>query len=203
MENEGKNTKQLLLEKGALLLAQQGLENLSMRKLGAMVGVSQAAIYRHFANKDELLRAIIQNGYERLVSALRTVLENKGLSPAQKVRQGVHAYIDFVLASPDLFKAVLLQDSNPARQQVHSIQKDIGKNRETFAMFIQVLSEGMAKGDFVPAEPELTALAIWASLTGLASRIAVEKSIAPELRNRLTERFCDIILGGLMYEGRT
>lgn len=200
MENEDKNTKQLILEKGALLLAEQGIEGLSMRKLGALVGVSQAAIYRHYANKDELLRAIIQNGYGRLVSALRAVLENEQLSPAQKVREAVYAYINFVLESPDLFKAVLLQDSSPARQQVHAVRKDIGKNRETFAMFIKVLSEGMAKGNFAPADPELTALAIWASLTGLASRIAVERSIAPDLRNQLIERFCAIILGGLLYE---
>jgi AcrR family transcriptional regulator len=200
MDSAEKSTKLRLLEAGEELLAKQGLPGLSMRKLGAMVGLSQAAIYRHFTNKEELLRAILQAGYERLVIALRTVFEDASLSPPQKVSQGFRAYISYVRESPDVYKAVILQDSGPAKDQVHSMQRDISKHRETFSMMVQVLKDGMDQGYFVPANPELTALAIWSALTGLATRFVIERSIEPLLQEQIFDRFCAIILGGLMYE---
>jgi AcrR family transcriptional regulator len=47
-----------ILDAGMALLAEDGPEGVTMRRLGAHLGVDATAMYRHFADKDELLRAM-------------------------------------------------------------------------------------------------------------------------------------------------
>ena len=48
------------------LFLEGGLEGVSMRKVAKMAGVSAPAIYRHYENKDDLLREIIDEGLQIL-----------------------------------------------------------------------------------------------------------------------------------------
>ncbi|MBA2663432.1 MAG: TetR/AcrR family transcriptional regulator [Bradymonadaceae bacterium] len=51
-----------LIDGASSLLEEEGLEGLNLRRLARMVGVSQPALYRHFAGKDELLAAVGEAG---------------------------------------------------------------------------------------------------------------------------------------------
>ena len=52
------NLRKELIEKGIKMINDTGEEKLSLRKLAVECGVSNAAPYTHFKNKDELLKAI-------------------------------------------------------------------------------------------------------------------------------------------------
>ena len=56
---EGESTRQRLLAAALELVEEEGVEALSMRRLAARVGVSATALYRHFADKDELLQHLV------------------------------------------------------------------------------------------------------------------------------------------------
>ncbi|AEJ20528.1 TetR/AcrR family transcriptional regulator [Gracilinema caldarium] len=188
-----------MLEAGEELLAQQGLPGFSMRKLGRLVGLSEAAIYRHFSNKDELVQTIIQRGYDRLLKTLEEILTDSSRSCIQKTVAAISAYINFALEQPDLFKVVVMQDAGPGKSQVNGLKRGISQSRKTFTLFVAVLSEGMKKGEFAPAPPEITAMTIWACLYGLASRLIIESPLDPELQNQIIQRFSQVILGGLIH----
>lgn len=51
------------------LIDERGLDQLSMRKLGAELGVEAMSLYNHVANKDDLLDAIVDTLYERVIDA--------------------------------------------------------------------------------------------------------------------------------------
>ena len=51
------NLKSKLLEEAVTLISQDGLENLSLRRLATQCGVSHNAIYRHFDSKERLIDA--------------------------------------------------------------------------------------------------------------------------------------------------
>ena len=53
------------------ILSTEGIEGLSMRRVAAAVGVTPTAIYRHFADKDELVAAIVDEGFAMLTHYLR------------------------------------------------------------------------------------------------------------------------------------
>ena len=72
------NLKEELIENGLRYIDKYGVESLSMRKLAEASGVSSAAPYAHFKNKDAFLDAVQDHITENLTEALKTAYENSG-----------------------------------------------------------------------------------------------------------------------------
>lgn len=180
------------------ILEEEGYEALSMRKVGSAVGLSQAAIYRHYKDKAELVSRIIETGYGDLV-ALSAILEGCGEGPEELLAAGIRRYFLFAMERPQLFKAVLLEDIGPAGHEVAVLSAGVSVRRTTFANLVGLLKRGMASGVFGKADPEITAQALWASMFGLAARLVIE-SARPESAVRAGEvidRQIDLLLAGL------
>ena len=56
------NLRETLIEASAHIIKLQGIEGLSLRKLADQVGVSRAAPYHHFKDKNALLAAVAEQG---------------------------------------------------------------------------------------------------------------------------------------------
>jgi AcrR family transcriptional regulator len=89
-----------LLDEAALLIREEGEAGLSMRRLAARAGVSRTAPYHHFKDKQDLLCAIAEEGFNRYLSVLS--LDGSELSE-QKLRQFVRAYLDFALDNVEYY----------------------------------------------------------------------------------------------------
>ncbi len=70
------NLRRALLDEALATIRDHGVEALTLREIGARLGVSRSALYRHFADKRALLTAVATEGFrmlrERLVAAKRT-----------------------------------------------------------------------------------------------------------------------------------
>ena len=64
------NLRQALIDAGIKIINENGEENLSLRKVAAACGVSHAAPYAHFKDKDELIEAIKDNVTEKFMEKL-------------------------------------------------------------------------------------------------------------------------------------
>jgi len=65
-----------LIEKAIEVIDKKGVEGLSLRKVAATCGVSEAAPYSHFANKNDLLAAIKSHVTDKFASALKESLKD-------------------------------------------------------------------------------------------------------------------------------
>lgn len=74
------NLKSKLLEEAVTLISQDGLENLSLRRLATQCGVSHNAIYRHFDSKERLIDACRAYVMQELTRTLELTLS--GLTKA-------------------------------------------------------------------------------------------------------------------------
>lgn len=187
-----------ILAAGITILEEEGYEALSMRKVGAAVGLSQAAIYRHYKDKADLVSRIVEAGYRDLVE-LSAIPAEGGAGPAELLSAGFRRYFDFALTRPRLFKAILLQDIGPAGREVAALEPGVAARRSTFANLVEMLKRGMASGDFREADPEITAQALWASIFGLAARLVIEAG-RPEAAARareVMERQIELLVAGL------
>jgi len=101
--------KNALLAKAIEIIQKEGSEKITLRRLGKEVGVSAMAAYRHFANKEELLQSVAQQGFEVLARVLK---ETKAKDPKQRlVKQGV-AYIAFALDHPAHYQLMFASSEN-------------------------------------------------------------------------------------------
>lgn len=92
--------RRTLLDEAALLLREEGEAGLSMRRLAARAGVSRTAPYHHFKDKQDLLCAIAEEGFNRYMVVLSQ--EGSTLSEAT-LRQFVRDYLDFATNNAEYY----------------------------------------------------------------------------------------------------
>ena len=92
-----------ILHEAARLFAERGYSGVSLEDLGAAVGVSGPAVYRHFENKQALLGAILVGVSQRLRAGGRAVVEAGG-APEEQLRAIIAFHVDFALADADVIR---------------------------------------------------------------------------------------------------
>lgn len=96
---------------GAALAAVEtgGAEAVSLRELAAQLGVSRAAPYRHFADRDQLLAAVAARGFEALIEVYEAALAGPG-DGRERLRRGLVGYMEFAHRRPGLHALMFESD---------------------------------------------------------------------------------------------
>src|ERR1700727_646957 len=89
------NLRETLLEQAVTTLRTDGLAALSLRELARQAGVSHAAPRRHFADRQALLDALAEAGFERLGAELRSAAAGAGDDFPARLEATAQAYIRF------------------------------------------------------------------------------------------------------------
>ncbi|WP_104197011.1 TetR/AcrR family transcriptional regulator [Cryobacterium sp. M15] len=92
-----------LLSAAATLFAQSGFNGVSIEDLGAAVGVSGPAVYRHFSGKQAVLAALLIDVSEDLVAGGRTVV-TETTDAAAALGDLVRFHVDFALSNPEVIR---------------------------------------------------------------------------------------------------
>src|SRR5271154_5377596 len=85
------------------LLEKEGIEALSLRAVARAVGVSPAAPYHHFADKDALLAAVAAQGFRELTAAMKKRMTRE-TEPTKRFLGTGAGYVAFAAANPALFR---------------------------------------------------------------------------------------------------
>ena len=156
--------RRALLDAALVLLDEGGVASLTLRGAARRAGVTQAAPYRHFADKEALLAAVAEEGFRALADRMQAVAGGADDAPLRRLRGLGLAYVAFATehparyrvmfgaeipdkaAHPDLKVAAdrafgLLRDSIEACQQVGAVRSD-DVNR--LAMIAWSLVHGLA-----------------------------------------------------------
>jgi AcrR family transcriptional regulator len=92
----GRERRERLLNATAELVAARGFHSVGISDIGAAAGVTGAAIYRHFRNKDEILVALLDRVVDALLVGAREVVRN-ATSSEGAVIELVRAHVAFAL----------------------------------------------------------------------------------------------------------
>lgn len=92
-----------LLREAALLLREQGVEGLSLRRLAERAGVSRTAPYHHFEDKNALLCALAEDGFRRL-DRLMEEAAFQADDPEPGLRRFVRGYLRFANDDPEQYE---------------------------------------------------------------------------------------------------
>ena len=155
------------------LFAREGYESVSMRRIGAEVGCSPMAIYRHYANKEELLLSICEETFSRMLLLLDQIRAKPGTS-LEKLRNCVRAVVDFHLSHPNHYKVTFMTSLPPgpvAERKVAISQNVMDRLRSG----VRECAE--AKG--LSIDVEMTAQIIRVGIHGLASSLITSGKCFP------------------------
>src|SRR5688572_3879770 len=99
------NLRRALLDQALATIHAEGVNGLTLREIGARLGVSRTALYRHFADKRALLTAVATEGFRTLRHELVKAWEDGGRGGAAFQAMGV-AYIRFADANPSHYRVM-------------------------------------------------------------------------------------------------
>jgi AcrR family transcriptional regulator len=150
-----------LIEHAARLIAEEGREALTLRRLAAEVGVSTMAVYTHFGGMDELRHEVSREGFARLAQHLGGVTAT-GDPVADLIVLG-WAYHANATANPDLYRVMFMEGTLD--------EAAIGKriDHATFQMLIDGVQRCLDAGRFRPAPALALANQLWAASHGIAA----------------------------------
>lgn len=137
------------------LLAEGGTEELGLRELARRVGVSAAAPYRHFRDKQALIQAVAAAGFERFHAEVEGA--KGGLPPDEQFAAMAEAYVRFALRYPRLYKLMFSSELGKF--------EDPDLRRAADAAYAS-LAVAAARED--PEAPGEAAIAAWAFVHGLS-----------------------------------
>lgn len=114
--SESRNTKKALINAGIHELHENGFSDFSMRRVAAACGISCAAPYRHFKDKNELILEIF-----KYINKKWHVTQNIILSEYQSERERLIeisvAYLRFLLENPDYFRILFIESESFSKEQ--------------------------------------------------------------------------------------
>jgi AcrR family transcriptional regulator len=163
------NLKEALLQAALDLIAEKGAAGFTFADAARMAGVSPAAPYRHFRDRDELLSSIAQRGFEQFEAALSQAWDDGRPDTVTAFERVGKAYLAFARSEPSfysaMFESALPIDANPAL---------LAASERAFAV-IRAAAERLAAlaPPGTPRPPALMmALHIWSMSHGVASLFA-------------------------------
>lgn len=146
--------RRALLDAALALVEREGAEDVSLREVARQVGVSPAAVYRHFPDKRALLRGLAEEGVARLAAWQQAAAEQA--KPGEAFAATGRAYVRWALANPALFRLAFVQTC-PVGETVFGDNEAANLLRE-FATEVA--------GD--PAATRVLMIQAWAVVHGLA-----------------------------------
>ena len=142
------NLREALLERAAEVIAERGIEALSLRALARDLGVSHAAPSAHFADRRALLCELAKEGFRRSVEAMHAGAAAAGPDPVARYRALGRSYVQFARDNPSCFRAI-----NHPEVQAHGDDA----LREARAAWVTTLREGVEAAQASGWHPEVDA----------------------------------------------
>lgn len=178
------------------LAREGGPDAVVLREAARRTGVSAAAAYHHFANRDELGQAVKDQALELLTERMQAALGGGASGARERLRTFGAAYLGFAFDEPGLFRLTFgPRGPWPVREPDDSREHNAGP----LVLLCEVLDELVALGD-LPAErrPGLEYIA-WAQVHGVAA-LCLDGPLArldPADQQRIIDRALDAIIRGL------
>lgn len=167
-EAERQQLRTLIIDAARELFVARGVEAVTMREIAKRIGYSATSIYLHFADKEAVLRAILDVDMLALATSLNTILEIE--DPVERMQALGYGYAEFALSFPNHYRLMFMAERIPCDPEKSSLQKN---NAEQDAYFLlkTVVNDVYLAGRFKAElqDVDLIAQVIWAGVHGVCS----------------------------------
>jgi AcrR family transcriptional regulator len=169
--------RESLIEATRELVLSKGAEHFTLADACRFAGVTTAAPYKHFRDKQEILEIVCERGFERLQEATAQAVEKAGPGTLEAIQLMGRAYLSCAVSEPNMFRLMFGQNSD--LKSAGAVEEAgtgcLAYVIEQVALFIE--KQGRAE------DPRLVALKLWTFVHGAAC-LVIDKDydkVAPGL----------------------
>lgn len=160
------NLHTALLEQAQRTVRERGVHELSLRELAREVGVSHAAPRRHFPDRQALLDALAEAGFERMGRELRAAVDGAGEEFHARLRATAGAYIQFATEDAELLELMFAGKHREPSGPLHLAAE------RAFSVMLELIQQGQVEGALEPGDPERVGLVLFATIQGIAALVS-------------------------------
>ena len=182
-----------LIQAGLQVLADSGVDALSLREVARRAKVSQGAPYHHFAGKAELVSAIVQHGFEDFAGALRAGADAAGGGALQRLTGMGLAYVRFAVANPNLFRLLFRPELRDGTREGPAAEAMARSGSAAYQVFLDAVTAAVTEGS-VQGSVEDVAVAALSLVHGL-STLLVDGPV--DLRQRPPDTLARVVISAL------
>lgn len=169
--------KEALVEAAYALVARDGAENFLLSDACKLAGVSTAAPYKHFRDRDEILEIVVARAFDVFSERSMAAVAAKGEGTLEGIIAMGEAYVTFAAEEQRLFR--LMFGQHPRLKQAAQVA---GDGKKCFTGVIDQVAKYCAVHG-VPGDPRAIAVRLWTFVHGAASLLIDEDYavVAPDL----------------------
>ena len=156
--------RRALLDATLRLAEEKSPAGVSLRESAREAGVSPAAPYRHFHDKQDMLAAAAEEGFRLLLDRVNQ-LARQPAPPADRLIEWVGLYVQFAVQYPAYFR-LMWGHGSPPKSTTAGLQ---AVARETFQSFLAIVTALVAPWKLKTAELRAVTLQIWSIAHGAAT----------------------------------
>ena len=189
-----------LIEVALNLVSEKGIAGLTLREAARLAGVSEAAPYRHFADKNALLVAVAEEGFRAMHRQIVETLQAAPPDVASRLSAIGVGYVKFAVDHPAHFRIMFAQELTRGTASPTAEETAMAAFKE----LAQEILKGQAVGALRQEEPLALALACWSIAHGLAGilieRLLERRELAPAATlgpEALTRMVTQLLIVGL------
>ena len=179
------------------ILERDGPQAVTMRAVAAEAGITPMAIYHHFASREELLRAITDQEFDRLLGFMQERARSRKARKNQRsmLAEVLNGYVDYALARPRVFDYVFCRDRAGARKFPGDFR---ARKSPTINVAMDAVEAAMAAGELRKGDSLEIAFELWAIVHGYLSlyRAGRFETSVDEFR-RICDRAIERLFDGL------
>ena len=172
--------QQQIVETAIKLIAEKGIQNLTTKNLAKEIGISEPALYRHFSNKLEILKAVITHFQIKMQPALEKI--NKSVNSLNKIESFILEHLKIISHNPN-FAKVIFSEANFQNEE-NLILKMNKMMNQSHKILETVVQSGQGKNEI---RSDISPLSIVRMIIGSMRLLVTQWSMSSMIFNLETE----------------
>ncbi|HLA98196.1 MAG TPA: TetR/AcrR family transcriptional regulator [Anaerolineales bacterium] len=184
-------TRDEILDAAAQIFRVKGFHASSMQDIAQAVNLQKASLYHHVSSKQEILLALLDRAIDLLYEHIEQQV-NIPISPDEKLRLAIRAYLQALLENRDL-AAVLLLEHRSLEPRYHALH--IPRRDRFERLWRDLILEGIQGNLFTSEDPAMASRALLGSMNWIITWYRPE---GPQSPDEIATHFASLFLNGLL-----
>lgn len=171
LSDRQKSSRDEILVAAAEAFLERGYAATSIDDIALRLGSTKGRVYHYFRAKGDVFLAIHQRSMEMSFAAVRPVAESEA-APSERLRGMVHAHALMIMQDLGFMRlGVQYAEMNlvsEGRTRKNAVDEVYRLRRDYEDLFVRVIKDGIASGEFRPVDPRLAAKAALGSLNWMS-----------------------------------
>ena len=194
-ERAKENLRREIFSAASDLFAQEGYQNVSMRKIAERIEYSPTTIYLYFKDKDDLLKQICEDTFGHLGNRLNAIEGEYGKT-FEGLKRGLREYIEFGLEHPKQYEVTFM---TPVEKYLDNEEYPFegSMGQRAFGYLRGQVAACMESGAMKDDDVDEVSQALWAGVHGTTALLIAHSGFPFVPKDRLIDKTIELLLDGL------